>query len=243
MIQAHMKSFIYAIFLFCIFSIDGRAESGGGGGFLLMPGVQEANLADLSQSLNDSGLNDFGNANPQKTAFTTIGAAGFGYNSGLLWGIEGHGMLTKTTKAANELSTRLDGWYAMLDIGPAYSNDKDFIFSPGLGLGGGEMALKFERNKTIKGILPDGQPIKDAEDEPNLNLTTALRANYALVTGHVDCLFGRPDGGLIFGIRGGYAYSIESASWRTTAGEKIADLPDFLMRGPFIRLSIGFGKI
>ena len=212
-----------------------------GGGILLMVGGQQANFQKLDRSLTDQGLSPVGSTKTSTTNLTTVGGELFRYSSGLMIGVEGHGIIPRSGEASEGVTSSLSGGFGLIDAGPAYSSDSGFIFSPGIGVGWGQMDLKFEHGKNLQDVLPSDSSSDDPSATTPRNKSTNLTYKYGLVDGHVDILFGRDKGGFAFGVRGGYLHTIDGGTWRTSRGDEIIDVPSSPMRGPYVRLSLGYG--
>lgn len=212
-----------------------------GGGILLLVGGQQTNLQKLDQSLTNQDLSPIGSTKTTTTNLTTVGGEIFRYSAGLMIGIEGHGIIPRSSEASEGVVSSFSGGYGLINAGPAYSSDSGFIFSPGIGVGWGQMDLKFEHGKNLKDVLPSDTSSDDPSATTSRNKSTNLTNKYGIVDGHLEILFGRDKGGFAFGVRGGYLHAIDGGTWRTSRGDEIIDVPPSPIRGAYIRLSLGYG--
>ena len=236
---AHLRHF-YKILIMTGFLVQSQEIFGTpGGGIVLQVGGQEVDLKKLDESLKSNDLGRVGNLDPSKSNLTTVGGSVFYYSAGILTGIEGHGFLPKNTDGTNGISTSLTGSYGMFNFGPAYSTDKGFILSPGLGIGGGRMDIKFSRTKELSEVLPADNSVEQPKIEKGNS--TSISSQFAIVSTHLDILIGRSERGFAFGIRGGYVHTPPGSNWHASEGGDQLNLPEATIRGPFLRMTVGFG--
>jgi hypothetical protein len=202
-------------------------REGGAGGFML--GVQWLDLSELNSELRANGFKSF-------NAYDfSYGGAGYGIiGNRLLIGGEGHGFSQE--KSNSTYLQSLSGGFGFFDVGYIVVQRWGFQLYPMIGIGGGGLSMRL----TERAVLDFDDIVTDPKREALLSvgsfmLQGAVGLDYMLKLGVMPEM---SEGGMLFGIRVGYTYSVTKTDW-DMGDINISGGPDIGISGFYIRFIVG----
>jgi hypothetical protein len=225
---------IYSLTIVIVMSLfftdvsQGQGIKGGMGYFMF--GGSTIDIEALNSRLEDKGYSKI------SPSFISLGGGGHGIIGRWIMGGEGCGLIGREVTSKG-YKTSIEAGYGFFSLGYIVYSKEALRVYPLLGLGGGRMSL----NIVEKGTSPSFDEVLD-NPKRGIELSTGgFLLNLALGT---DYLLGltrdeEGEGGLIFGLRGGYIFAPLKDEWEMD-GVDISG-PDVGITGSYIRLMIGGG--
>ncbi len=202
-------------------------REGGAGGFML--GIQWLDLSELNSDLRANGFKAFSKSD------LTYGGGGYGIiGDRLLIGGEGHGFYQEKSTSTHIQS--LGGGFGFFDVGYIVVKRWGFHLYPMIGIGGGGLSMRL----TERAVLDFDDIMADPKREALLSMGSfmlqgAAGLDYMLKLGSIPEM---GEGGMLFGIRAGYTYSVSKTDW-DMGDINISGGPDIGISGFYVRLVIG----
>lgn len=219
-------------------------------GFMFLGG-QQTQFTNLNSSLSGAGYSQL---SPWNMSFG--GGAHIVFH-GFLFEFTGEGFLSTNIFNINPTSAKqvwVDAGTFLFNIGYAVYPVKNLKIYPIIGLGAGDLTLRFFENKT--NLPPTFKQILDSPGRFSSISNTIFLLNAGLGIDYRIPIFDEEDFGFIIGLRGGYLFSpIPSNFWllnnafgatansssSTNNGQfPIAGGPGTSITGPYLKLTLGF---
>ena len=221
---------LFVLLLVCGIALAGDESPGFSGRGYFMIGGNMAHLGDLNSELKDAGYPSF------EEDFFTLGVGGFFVIKKVILGGEGFVFLPRD--ASNEdYTVELSGSYGVFNIGYMAFSKWGLDVYPLLGIGGYGFTLEiYERGS---------HSFDDILDDPRRGAYMTTGGFTLLPALGVDYLFDlssseKSAGGIVVGLRAGYAYSPVEGDWRFGESD-VSNAPAVGLTGPFVFLTIGAG--
>jgi len=203
---------------------------GGLGGFNI--GFHWFDISELNSELSSgsSGFTTFDNRD------VTFGGMGYGIFNKIVLGGEGQSFEQK--KSTSNYYQHLSGGYGLFNVGYLLLYKSGLILYPTIGFGGGGFDLRL----TEKSTLSFSDIINDPKRESYLStgayiITMGMALDYLFPLAKEE----NSVGGILIGIKLGYAYSFSDSEWKM--GDLTITGPKIGMKGFFLRFAIGGGGI
>lgn len=201
----------------------GRKHGGGAGYF--GPGFLFFDYAPINRVLNNHHLSSL---NKRQFAF---GGGGWGQVGRVRIG--GYGIGGSQSVSNDTLDVEVSYGAGFFELGYTLAKDKNFMFTPLFGIGGGGISMKI----TPSTLLYHPVNLDDVLNMPG-GIAKVSKGGFTLYPGlAIDIPFGFAG----ISLKGGYMWTPMSSSWTIEElNRKIAG-PDFELKGPFASVNIMFG--
>lgn len=187
----------------------------------------------------NSRLEDKGYTAMSDNFFSTGGGTHWIFKNGVIIGGEIHTLLGGET-ISQYYKHSINAGYGIFNLGYTVFRKSELRIYPLLGIGGG--AINFNISEAL---VPSA--FDDVLDNPRRSsqlwtggflLNFAVGIDYLLTIGEDE----KGKGGFVFGVRAGYTLAPFKSEWVLDDSE-LADSPETLLTGPYIRLMFGGGGI
>lgn len=202
----------------------GRKHGGGGAGYF-GPGFLFFDYAPINRVLSNHRLSSL---NKRQFAF---GGGGWGQVGRVRIG--GYGIGGSQSVSNDTLDVEVSYGAGFFELGYTLAKDKNFMFTPLFGIGGGGISMKI----TPSTLLYHPVNLDDVLNMPG-GIAKVSKGGFTLYPGlAIDIPFGFAG----ISLKGGYMWTPMSSSWTIEElNRKIAG-PDFELKGPFASVNIMFG--